>query len=290
MQLSDLWQPFVEFQFMRRALLAEFALALGATPIGVFMMLRRVSLAGDAIAHSILPGAAIGYAVAGFSLGAMTLGGFVTGLIVALLAGGVARWTMLREDASMAAFYLISLAIGVVLISSHGRSVDLLSILFGSVLAINNQALLLLASVASVSLLTLMAIYRPLVLECYDSGFLRSVSRLSAVTHFCFLILLVLNLIAGFQTLGTLMALGMLLLPAVAARFWSRKLDGMLLAAFLIAVVGCWGGLMLSYYFDLPAGAATVLVLGGMYLLSMLLARDGLITQAVYRRLRHLRS
>ena len=99
--------PFVEFAFMRRALVGCFALSLGAPPIGVFLMLRRMSLMGDAMSHAILPGAAIGFLVAGLSLLAMSLGGFVAGLAVALLAGLVTRSTILREDASLAAFYLV---------------------------------------------------------------------------------------------------------------------------------------------------------------------------------------
>src|SRR3979490_1502939 len=95
--------PFVEFDFMRRALVGTFALALGAGPIGVLLMLRRMSLMGDAMAHAILPGAAIGYLLYGLSLPAMTAGGLVAGLAVALAAGGVARATELKEDASLAA-------------------------------------------------------------------------------------------------------------------------------------------------------------------------------------------
>src|SRR5512138_3264312 len=115
--------PFTEFEFMRRALAAVIALALGAAPIGVFLMLRRMSLVGDAMAHAILPGAALGYLVAGLSLGWMTGGGLVAGFAVALLAGAVARATALKEDASLAAFYLISLAAGVTLVSLKGSSI-----------------------------------------------------------------------------------------------------------------------------------------------------------------------
>ncbi|MEM6491310.1 MAG: metal ABC transporter permease, partial [Pseudomonadota bacterium] len=98
--------PFAEFGFMRRALLGCIALSIGATPVGVFLMLRRMSLTGDAMAHAILPGAAIGVLVSGLSLGAMTIGGLIAGVAVALLSGFVTRVTALREDASLAAFYL----------------------------------------------------------------------------------------------------------------------------------------------------------------------------------------
>src|SRR4051812_7723614 len=109
--------PFIEFEFMRRALVGTLALALGAGPIGVFLMLRRMSLVGYAMAHAILPGAAIGFLLSGLSLFAMTAGGLIAGFVIALLAGLIARTTELKEDASLAAFFLISLAVGVTIVS-----------------------------------------------------------------------------------------------------------------------------------------------------------------------------
>src|ERR1700741_3767231 len=99
--------PFTEFEFMRRALAAAIALSLGGAPIGVFLMLRRMSLVGDAMAHAILPGAAIGFLLSGLNLFAMTSGGLIAGFAVATPAGLVARSTELKEDASLAAFYLV---------------------------------------------------------------------------------------------------------------------------------------------------------------------------------------
>ncbi|MFZ0837678.1 MAG: metal ABC transporter permease, partial [Xanthobacteraceae bacterium] len=169
--------PFADFDFMRRALVATLALALGAGPIGVFLMLRRMSLMGDAMAHAVLPGAAVGFLVAGLNLFAMTLGGLVAGLVVALLAGAIARTTNLKEDASLAAFFLMSLAFGVALVSARGSNIDLLHFLFGNVLGLTRATVLLIAAISTCSLGLLALIWRPLVLECVDPGFLRSVSR-----------------------------------------------------------------------------------------------------------------
>ncbi len=191
-------QPFADFGFMRRALVGCVAISLGATPVGVFLMLRRMSLTGDAMAHAILPGAAVGYLISGLSLGAMTVGGLIAGMAVALLAGFVTRATALREDASLAAFYLISLAAGVLIVSTRGSNVDLMHVLFGTVLALDNAALILLGAIASLTVFTLAVLFRPLVLECADPQFLRSVSGLSAVAHFTLLVLVVLNLVGGF--------------------------------------------------------------------------------------------
>ena len=280
MLYAALIEPFVEYGFMRRALVACLALALGAGPVGTFLVLRRMSLMGDAMGHAILPGAAIGFLVAGLSLWAMSLGGFIAGLTVVLLAGLVSRVTALREDASLAGFYLISLALGVLIVSMRGSSVDLLHVLFGTILSVDDGALLLVAAIASLTLVTLALIYRPLVIECFDPAFLRATTGGGTFWHFVFLTLVVLNLVAGFQALGTLMALGLMMLPAAASRFWAGAVWS--LAALSVAMAFASGliGLLISYNFSLPSGPAIILTAGGFYLGSILLGtRDSLRTR-----------
>jgi zinc/manganese transport system permease protein len=281
--------PFVEFGFMRRALVGCLALALGCGPIGTILVIRRMSLMGDALSHAVLPGAALGFIIAGLSLPAMSLGGVMAGLIVALLSGLVTRLTPLREDASFAGFYLISLALGVLLVSIHGSNVDLLRLLFGSILAIDNTALILIGSIATASLLLLAVIYRPLVVECFDPGFLRAVGGRGGLVHTLFLALVVFNLVAGFQALGTLMAVGLMMLPAAAARFWVRELWSLSAASSVLALGSGFLGLLLSYHLDLPSGPAIVLVAGLGYLVSVALGpRDSL--RALYVRRAHLEA
>ncbi|MEY3510676.1 MAG: hypothetical protein RI914_1275 [Pseudomonadota bacterium] len=267
--------PFVEFAFMRHALIGCWVLSLSAAPVGVFLMLRRMSLTGDAMAHAILPGAAIGYLVAGLSLTAMTIGGVVAGLTVAIGSGLVARNTVLREDTSLAAFYLLSLALGVLIVTLRGNSVDLLHVLFGTVLALDNAALLLLSAISATTWLALLLIYRPLVLECLDPEFMRQVSRMSPVAHYGFLGLLVINLVAGFHALGTLMAVGIMVLPAATARFWVRRLGHLLTVSTALAVCASTCGLLVSYHADLPTSPVIVLSLGLAYVLSLLIAPQG---------------
>jgi zinc/manganese transport system permease protein len=274
---------------MQRALLGCLLLSVSAPLVGVFLLLRRMSLTGDAMAHAILPGAALGYLVSGLSLGAMTVGGLVAGLAVVLLSGLVARSTVLREDASLAAFYLLSLAAGVLIISSQGRNVDLLRVLFGSVLALDDPTLALLGLVAILTAAGLWLLQRPLVLECVDPAYLRSVSRLSPLAHYGFLVLLVLNLVAGFHALGTLLSVGMMILPAAAARLWVRRLPTLLMLAGALCAVGSSAGLALSYHHELPTGPAIVLSLGMIYIVSVLLAPRGL-RSASRPPARHLRA
>ncbi|AHY54787.1 MULTISPECIES: metal ABC transporter permease [Bradyrhizobium] len=274
--------PFTEFEFMRRAFAAVIALSLAGAPIGVFLMLRRMSLVGDAMAHAILPGAAVGFLLSGLNLFAMTAGGLVAGFAVAILAGVVARSTGLKEDASLATFYLASLALGVTIVSIKGTNIDLLHVLFGNILAMDDQTLLVVAFNATVTLLVLAVIYRPLVIESVDPLFLRTVSRAGGPAHLAFLALVVINLVNGFQALGTLLAVGLMILPAGIARFWSRDLTAMICIAVVAAAVSGYAGLVLSFQTRVPSGPAIILVATVLYIVSVLFGRVGGIVRQMF--------
>jgi zinc/manganese transport system permease protein len=269
--------PFQDFIFMRHALVACMALALGCAPVGVLLVLRRMSLVGDVLSHAVLPGVALGFLVSGLSLYAMTLGGIVAGLAVALVAGAVTRFTLLREDASFAAMYLMSLAIGVLIVSLRGSNIDLMHVLFGTILAVDDADLILVASITSATLCTLAIIYRPLIVECLDPGYLRSVGGWGAAMHFIFLVLVVLNLVAGFRALGTLMAVGLMMLPAASSRFWAMQAWSMALVAVLIAMLSGYAGLLLSYHVNLPSGPSIILTAGLCYIFSVIFGVHGSI-------------
>ena len=268
---------------MRRSLVATAALALSAAPLGVFLTLRRMSLLGDALSHAVLPGVAVGFMLFGLSLPAMAGGGVLAGMGVAAVAGLVSRFTTLKEDASLAAIYLVALALGVMLISRQGTQLDLLHILFGSALGVDQAGLLLVAAVASVSVLTLALLYRALVLESFDSVFLAASGRRGKpgqsgggwIWQQIFLMLVVINLVAGFQTLGTLMAVGLMMLPAVSARLWHDTLPAQLLNASAQALLAGYFGLVLSYHLDTPSGPTIIGCAGALYFASLLVAPSG---------------
>ncbi len=277
-------QPFVEYGFMRRALVACVALGVGAGPVGVLLLLRRMSLVGDTMGHAVLPGAALGYlAVGGLSLPAMGLGGLVAGLAVALLSGLVSRTTILREDASFASFYLTSLAAGVLIVSLRGSNTDLLHVLFGTILAIDGSSLFLVGGVMSLTLIILAVVYRPLVAECFDPGFLRAVGGRGSIYHLLFLFLLVVNLVAAFQTLGTLMAVGLMMLPASVSRLWTKSLPAMAATAAAVAVLSGYVGLVVSYQFGLASGPSIILTASVIYGVSLLLAPSGALRRFLPR-------
>ncbi len=273
--------PFVDYGFMQRALAGCLMLSLSGCPVGVFLMLRRMSLTGDAMAHAILPGAAAGFLLYGLQIIPMTIGGLIAGVIVAMAAGLVSHLTIQKEDASMAAFYLISLALGVLIVSVRGSSVDLMHVLFGTVLALNDEALSLIGGIALVTLALLGIFWRALVAECMDPLFLRSVSRLGTPVHFIFLGMVVLNLVGGFQALGTLLSVGLMMLPAAAARFWTVRVGTMCLLAIAVGFVSCIAGLLVSYHASLPSGPSIILAAGVIYGLSIFFGTRGVLSSRV---------
>lgn len=268
-------QPFADYGFMRRALAACVSMAASGAPLGVFLVLRRMTLMGEATSHAILPGAAIAFLATGLSLWPMTLGGLTAGLLVAVIAAVITRVTTIKEDASYTAAYLSSLAFGVLIISMKGSAVDLLHILFGNVLAVDSDSLVLVNSIASLSLLTLALIYRPLIMECLDSGFLKAQQVKGGIYHQLFLVLVVLNLVASFQVLGTLMAVGIMVLPAISTLFWSKNIDKAIILSIGFGAVISAIGLLLSYHYSLPSGPAIVLCAGAWYLVSVFFGTSG---------------
>ena len=276
--------PFAEQDFMRRGLASVIVLAFGVAPVGVFLMLRRMSLMGDAMSHAILPGVAAGFLLSGLNRFAMSIGGLIAGLVVAVLAGVVARSTEMKEDASLAVFYLVSLALGVVIVSAYGSDLDLLEILFGNIQTLDQSGLMLITFNTTLSLIVVAVIYRPLVIECVDPLFLRTMGRAGAAAHLAFLALVVINLISAFHALGTLLAVGLMILPAAIARFWSRDISAIIAIAVLGAAVSGYFGLLAAFYMNVPAGPAIVLVAGVVYFLSMFLGPAGGILRRVITR------
>ena len=263
---------------MRRALAGCIALSLAGPPLGVLLVLRRMSLTSEVLQHGVLPGVALGAVFGGWLVGGaadgaplwiMGAGGFIAGLAVVLLAGVLARATAGREDSQLAGLYLLALAAGVAIISAT-RGIDLMHLLFGSVLAVDRPGLLLMAGAASMAVLGLAVIWRPLVVESFDPDFLRAVGGRGGVWHLAFMALVVLCVVAGFTALGTLMSVGLMMVPAVAARHWSDRLAGQVHAAMAVAVLASYGGLLLSFHTDMPAGPAIVLAAGAQWLAGLL--------------------
>ena len=270
-----------EYAFMVRALVATTVMSFAIAPVGAFLVLRRLSLAGEAMAHAIVPGIVIAFAVVGLSVSSMVAGGLIAGIAVAALTSLLARMTIIREDASLASLYLIALALGIFILSAAGSAVPLKSFLFGSILGINNETLVLIGANTTITLVSFAFILRPLIANTIDPLFYESQTKYSGFAAHWFMFLVVLNLLGAFKALGTLMAVGLMILPATAARYWASTITSYLLMTFVFALLSCWIGLIVSFYLpNVPSGPAIVLVAAVFFLISLILAPQGLNTTA----------
>jgi zinc/manganese transport system permease protein len=260
-------EPFQTLAFMRAALVACLALALMNGAVGTLLVLRRMSLDGEVLGHAVMPGAAVGFLYAGPSPLWLSLGGLASGLAVASLAGFV-TYGGARRDAGLVAFYLVALSLGVALVAWRGSNVDVMRVLFGTVLAIDQRALLQIAAVSSVIVLMIAALYRPLAVGAFDPSFLRSVSARAPYAA-VFSALVVLALVASFQAFGTLLAVGPMLLPAAAARCWGLGAAGSMALATGFGMAASVAGLLVSYHVNLPSGPAIVLAAGLLFGISL---------------------
>ncbi len=262
---------------MQSALIGSILLSISACPVGVFLMLRGMSLVGDAVSHAILPGVATAFLFCGFSLISMTLGSILAGIIVALAAALISRNSFQKEDASMTVFYLIALAAGVIIVSLKDSTINLLHFLFGSVLAIDTQALLLITTIMLITVCNLCIFWRALVVESFDPLFFKSLSPLSKYVHVLLLGLVVLNLVGGFQSLGTLLSVGIMMIPAITAHFWLSRLGPICILSILFGIIASICGLLLSFHLSLPSGPAIIIVAGFIYLFSCFISPRGFI-------------
>jgi zinc/manganese transport system permease protein len=263
-------EPFETLAFMRAALVACLALALMNGAVGTLLVLRRMSLDGEVLGHAVMPGAAVGFLYAGPSPLWLSLGGLASGLAVAAL-GGLVTHGGARRDAGLVAFYLVALSLGVALVAWRGSNVDVMRVLFGTVLAIDQRALLQMAAVSSVIVLVIAALYRPLAVGAFDPAFLRAVGA-RAPYGAVFSTLVVLALVASFQAFGTLLAVGPMLLPAAAARCWRLGAAGAMALATGFGLAASVVGLLVSYHVNLPSGPAIVLAAGLLFGISLALA------------------
>ena len=263
-------EPFATLAFMRTALVACLTLALMNGAVGTLLVLRRMSLDGEVLGHAVMPGAAVGFLYAGPSPFWLSLGGLASGLAVAALGGLITRRGA-RRDAGLIAFYLAALSLGVVLVAWRGSNVDVMRVLFGTVLAIDRRALLQIATASSVIVLVIAALYRPLAVGAFDPVFLRAVgARVPYGAMFSALV--VVALVASFQAFGTLLAVGPLLLPAAAARCWGLGAAGSIALATGFGLAASVAGLLVSYHVNLPSGPAIVLAAGLLFGISLAVA------------------
>jgi zinc/manganese transport system permease protein len=240
-----------------------------------------MGLVGDVLSHAVMPGAAIAFALAGSALAVLSVGGLFTGLAVVFLMALGTRFGAQREDASLAAFYFASIGVGVLIVSLRGTNLDLMHVLLGTVLAIDIPALVLIVGITSVIIAALALIFRPLVIQSFDPSFLRITGVSDGTYRVVFLALVVLDLVAGFQAFGTLLAGVPLLLPAAAARCWARRIGPLVSLSIGFGMAAGYAGLLVSYHLNVPSGPAIACAAALVYAVSALVPASRRVVTAL---------
>ena len=257
--LSFLLEP-LHYDFMLRALAAAIMVGIVCAVVGSFVVLRGMAFFGDALAHAILPGVAVAYLLGGAS-GPLFWGALGAAVTTALGIGAVTRGGRLREDVAIGVVFAGVFALGIALISSvRSYSTDLAHILFGNVLAITSDDLLLIGGVGAGVLLVVWAFYKEFVVISFDPTHAASLRLPAEPLRYLLLILIAVTVVVSLKTIGAGLMTAMLITPAASGYLLTRRLSRMMLIAALIGAGSAVVGLYLSYYVSIASGAAIVLV------------------------------
>jgi zinc/manganese transport system permease protein len=271
----------VEAAALRSAAAGALALAFGGAPLGVLLVARRMSLSGDAMSHAILPGVALGYLLAPDHPFALTAGALIAAFLVAGVASLLSRLKTIPEDAAFAVVYLPAFALGILLIGRQADPEAVHALLFGSASAFDRQALILAASAATATLVSLALFVRGFLGEGADPVFMRSAGAPSWALHLIFMMLVAFNLVAGFRAFGAMMTVALMMIPAASARFWSRGYIGQASAAVLISALASGAGLLIATALKIEPGAVMTLSAAVLFAVSAVVGPRGGLLQSL---------
>ncbi len=258
----------LEYDFMVKAVIVSSLVGIVCALLSCFLVLRRWSLMGDAVSHSVLPGVVLAY-VAGLPF---TIGAFVFGLGGAISIGYIKERVRLKDDAVIGIVYTTLMALGLVLVSKIPSNIDLMHIFFGYVLGISDSDALQVGAIAIVTGFVLVLLRKNLLLYIFDPSHAQSIHLNVRFYHYLLLALLALTVVASVQTVGIILVIAMLITPGAIAHLLTDRFDHMLLIAVATSVVSCIVGAYASYYFDVSTGGAMVLTLGLLFIITFLFA------------------
>lgn len=266
-------EPF-RSEFLRTGALAAMMVGVLCGAVGCFVVIRGTALLADSFAHGVLPGVAIavllttGTAEADPSQLGVLLGGLAGGLVTAVGTALILRRSQLRDDTATAVMFVFMLALGVVLISRVDNfAVDLSAFLFGDVLGVPQSELPVTGGLVVAVLVALAVLYRPFVLVTFDRRRAASLNVPVKAVELALMILLAIAVVVGFRVVGSLLVLGLLIAPPAAAGLLTRRLPTMMVLSGLIAAISGPIGLLVSWHFDVAAGASIVLVSVAIFLI-----------------------
>lgn len=263
------------YPFMVRALIASVIVGTVCGVVGSFVVLRGMTFLGDALAHSILPGVAIGYLLGRGAKGPMFWGAILAAIFASLGIGAISKRTKLREDASIGIIFAGMLALGIAIISSvKNYAVDLAHILFGNVLAVSWGDLALISGLGALVILTVAAFFKEFMVMAFDPTLASTLRIKAGLLNYIFLAIISVTVVVSLQTVGVALAVALLITPAATAYLVASRLLTMMAISAVIGVVSGIVGLYLSYYFGIASGASIVLVCTAFFLIALIFFRS----------------
>lgn len=276
----------VQYEFIQRALIASITIGISCGLIGTYIMLRRMSLIGDALAHAVLPGVVVSFMVAGKSEVALFVGAVVSGILTVLLIGFVNRNSKIKEDTSIGIIFTGAFALGILLVSQLKQvHIDLSSYLFGDVLGVSTGDITLSLIIMGVIVICILLFYKQLLLTSFDPTMAMTIGISTTLVHYMLMTLLSMSIVAGLQSVGVILIIAMLITPPATAYLLSDNLKKILLLSAFIGMISAVIGLYLSYHFNFASGASIVLVAVTLFLLAFLFSpKEGVVTKLIRRR------
>jgi iron/zinc/copper transport system permease protein len=276
----------VQYEFIQRALIASVTIGISCGLIGTYIMLRRMSLIGDALAHAVLPGVVISFMIAGKGELSLFAGAVVSGIVTSLLIGFVNRNSKIKEDTSIGIIFTGAFALGVLLVSQLKEvHIDLSSYLFGDVLGVSTGDIILSMAIMFVILICIILFYKQLLITSFDPTMAMTIGISVTVVHYLLMSLLSMSIVAGLQSVGVVLLVAMLITPSATAYLLTNNLKKILVLSSLVGVISSVTGLYLSYHFNFSSGASIVLVAVVFFALAFIFSpKEGLLTRYFRRR------
>ncbi len=283
--LEGLVEP-LSYAFMQRALAAAVLVGIVCAVVGTYVVLRGMAFFGDALAHTILPGVALGYLVNGGAREPLFWWALGASVVSALGIGAISKNATLKEDTAIGIVFAGMFALGIALISTvRSYAVDLSHFLFGDVLGVSSQGLWTIGIFGALVLLIVAAFYKEFLTYSFDPVLAITLRMPVGLLNNLLLVLVAVTIAVSLQTVGVALMVAMLVTPAATAYLLTYRLPVMMALAAMIASLSGVIGLYLSYYASIASGAAIVLVATGFFLVTFLLApQRGLIWQWAARR------
>lgn len=274
-------QDILNYEFLQKALFTSIIVGIICGALGSFIILRGISLMGDAISHAVLPGVALSYMMGiSYFYGAVTFG-----LLTAFGIGFITQNSRVKNDTSIGIVFSTFFAIGIILIGKANTSTDLTSILFGNVLSVRDSDMWMTVGIGIVVILAIVLFYKEFLVSTFDPTLAASFGLSNKVIHYSLMVLLTLVTVASLQTVGVILVVAMLITPAATAYLLTNRLSIMIVLSSIFGALSAFGGLYISFVYNWPSGAAIVIVTTSFFALSFLFSpKHGVVWRSMRTR------